>query len=60
MEEEKRRSKQEMNVAKGKKRGRKKVDTYSSLQAIEFDIDAISEIKRRKKRLCKRGSNRKI
>ncbi len=58
--EEKRRPEQEMNVEKGKKRGRKKVDTSFSLQAIEFDIDAIREIKRRKKRLCKRGLHRKI
>ena len=49
-----------MRVEKKKKRGPKKIEAFSSLQEVEFDIDAIREIKRRKKRLCKRGSNRKI
>jgi len=55
----KRRSEQEMRVGKRRKRGRKKEEALSSLQAVEFDTDAIREIKRRKKRLCKKGSNRK-
>jgi len=42
------------------KKGPKKIESFSSLQVVEFDIDAIKEIKRRKRRLCKRGSNRKI
>ena len=54
-----RRSEQKMTVAEKKKRGRKKAGAFSSLPGVEFDIDAIREIKRRKKRLCKRGSNRK-
>jgi hypothetical protein len=49
-----------MGVEKTKKRGPQKVEAFPSLQAVEFDIDAIKEIKRRKRRLCKRGSNRKI
>jgi hypothetical protein len=49
-----------MRVGRRKKRGPKKIEAFSSLQAVEFDIDAIREIKRRKRRLCKRGSNRKI
>jgi len=49
-----------MRVGRGKKRGPKKIEAFSSLQAVEFDVDAIREIKRRKRRLCKRGSNRKI
>jgi hypothetical protein len=48
-----------MTVGGKKKRGRKKAEAFSSLPGVEFDIDAIREIKRRKKRLCKRGSNRK-
>jgi len=49
-----------MGVGRRKKRGPKKIEGFSSLQAVEFDIDAIEEIKRRKRRLCKRGSNKKI
>jgi hypothetical protein len=56
---QKRRSEQEMGVVRRKKRGPKKIEALSSLQAVEFDIDAIKEIKRRKRRLCKTGSNRK-
>jgi hypothetical protein len=52
-------SEQEMKVGERKKRGRKKEEALPSVQAVEFDIDATREIKRRKKRLCKRGSNRK-
>jgi len=48
-----------MRIGKRKKRGRKKTEAFSSLQDLEFDLDAIREIKRRKKRLCKRGSDRK-
>jgi hypothetical protein len=48
-----------MRVGRRKKRGPKKIEAFSSLQAVEFDIDAIKEIKRRKRRLCKTGSNRK-
>jgi hypothetical protein len=48
-----------MRIGGKKKRGRKKA-ALSSLQGVEFDIDAIREIKNRKKRLCKRRSNRKI
>ena len=47
-----------MRVGKKENRRRKKKEAISSLQSVEFDIDAIREIKRRKKRLCKRGSNR--
>jgi len=49
-----------MGVGRRKKKGPKKIESFSSLQVVEFDIDAIKEIKRRKRRLCKRGSNRKI
>ncbi len=48
-----------MRVGRGKKRGRKKTEAFSSLQAVEFDIDAITEIKRRKRGLSKRRPNRK-
>lgn len=48
-----------MRGGKRKKRGRRKAEALSSLQGVEFDMDAIREIKRRKKGLCKRGSSRK-
>ena len=51
---------QEMGVGRRKKRGCKKIEGFISLQAVEFDVDAIQEIKRRKRRLCKRGATRKI
>jgi hypothetical protein len=47
-----------MRVMRRKKRGRKKA-AFPSLQSVEFDMDAIREIKRRKKGLCNRGSNKK-
>jgi len=47
-----------MRVGRRKKRGRKKA-AFPSLQSVEFDMDAIREIKKRKKRLCNRGSNKK-
>ena len=43
-----------MRVGRKKRRGLKKTGVFSSLQAVEFDIDAIREIKRRKKRVCER------
>ncbi len=46
-----------MKVGKSKKRGRKKTEGFSPLQGVEFNLDAIRDIKRRKKRLCKRGSS---
>ena len=48
-----------MRIEKEKKRGRKKGESSSALQAINFDIAAIREIKRRKKRLCERGPKKK-
>jgi len=45
-----------MRAGRRKKRGRKKTD---SLQGVEFDIEAIREIKRRKKGLSKRRPKRK-
>ena len=47
-----------MRVEKRKKRGRKKA-AFPSLQSVEFDMDAIREIKRRKRGLSKRRPKRK-
>ncbi len=43
-----------MRVGRKKKRRLKKTGVFFSLQAVEFDMDAIREIKRRKKRVCER------
>ena len=42
-----------------KKRGRKKAEVIFSLQGVEFDIDAITEIKKRKRRLRKKQSRKR-
>jgi hypothetical protein len=48
-----------MGERRRKRRGRKKRGKYSKMPRVEFDMDAIKEIKKRKRRLSKRWSNRK-
>jgi len=48
-----------MRGRRGKNKGHKKAEVISTLQGVEFDIDAIREIKKRKRGLCKRKPNRK-
>ncbi len=47
-----------MRGGTSKNRGRKKAEVISSLQGVEFDIDAIREIKKRKRRLRKKQSKK--
>ncbi len=54
--QQRRTGKQEMRGGRGRKRGRKKTEGISGLEAGEFDLKAIKEIKKRKRGLRNRHS----